>query len=263
MIVGNYIHHTNRATVEQGDGIELKEGSYGNTIKDNVIHDTNYPGILTYGTVGNGGPNIIEGNLIWNSNDYGIQSAADSIIRNNIVLGETIGLQRHQAGSPSNIRLVHNTIVTTGNGVVIRDVSGDVLIANNAIYSQSGPAINLVSGDTSQVTVIGNVGIGGTFGVSGGFASGNSVGADFVDVSYSSDPPADAFPAIGSALIGAGSSSYATQIDFNGTQRDGNVDAGAYRFDPNGNPGWALIPGFKDSGGSTIAPTPPTDLRAE
>ena len=40
---GNYVHHTNDRTVEQGDGIELKEGSYGNVIRDNVIHDTNYP----------------------------------------------------------------------------------------------------------------------------------------------------------------------------------------------------------------------------
>ena len=67
LIEGNYIHHTNGPTVEQGDGIELKEGSYGNIIRDNVIHDTNYPGIITYSTVGNGPPNVIEGNLIWNS----------------------------------------------------------------------------------------------------------------------------------------------------------------------------------------------------
>jgi hypothetical protein len=31
LIEGNYIHHTNSADVEQGDGIEIKEGSYGNT----------------------------------------------------------------------------------------------------------------------------------------------------------------------------------------------------------------------------------------
>src|SRR5690606_33630347 len=29
---GNHIHHTNRSSVEQGDGIELKEGSAGNVI---------------------------------------------------------------------------------------------------------------------------------------------------------------------------------------------------------------------------------------
>src|SRR5690554_1297904 len=99
LIEGNYIHHTNRSSVEQGDGIELKEGSAGNVIRHNVIHDTNYPGILTYSAMGNGPPNVIEGNLIWNSNDFGIQSAADAIIRNNILLDESIGLQSHQNGS--------------------------------------------------------------------------------------------------------------------------------------------------------------------
>ncbi|MBM4361588.1 MAG: right-handed parallel beta-helix repeat-containing protein, partial [Deltaproteobacteria bacterium] len=42
-IAGNHVHHTNQPGVTQGDGIELKEGSYGNVIADNVVHDTNYP----------------------------------------------------------------------------------------------------------------------------------------------------------------------------------------------------------------------------
>ena len=92
LIEGNYVHHTNGPSVEQGDGIELKEGSYGNVIRDNVIHDTNYPGIITYSTLGHGPANIIEGNLIWNSNDNAIQSAADVVIRNNIVLDGPIAL---------------------------------------------------------------------------------------------------------------------------------------------------------------------------
>lgn len=34
-----------------------------------------------------GGPNVIERNVMWGCGDHGIQSAADVIIRNNIVLG--------------------------------------------------------------------------------------------------------------------------------------------------------------------------------
>ena len=75
LVEGNYIHHTNGPTVEQGDGIEIKEGSSDNIVRDNVIHDTKYPGILVYSTVGNGPPNIIEGNVIWNTQDYGIPAA--------------------------------------------------------------------------------------------------------------------------------------------------------------------------------------------
>src|SRR5690606_10203500 len=104
--------------------------------RHNVIHDTNYPGILTYGTRGNGPPNVIEGNVIWRTNDFAIQSAADSVIRNNIVLG-TIGLQGHQSASPSNQTVVHNTILANGNGIEVRNVSGPVVIANNAVYARN------------------------------------------------------------------------------------------------------------------------------
>lgn len=109
IIEWNYVHNTNGPSVSQGDGIELKEGSAGNIIRHNVIHDTGYPGIITYSARGHGGPNIIDSNVIWNTGDFAIQSAADSIIRNNIVLGQ-IGLQPHQAGSPSNQIVSHNTV---------------------------------------------------------------------------------------------------------------------------------------------------------
>ncbi|HEX7061371.1 MAG TPA: right-handed parallel beta-helix repeat-containing protein, partial [Woeseiaceae bacterium] len=202
LIEYNYIHHTNGPDVEQGDGIELKEGSAGNVIRHNVIHDTNYPGIITYSTMGNGPPNVIEGNLIWNTNDNGIQSAADAIIRNNIVLGSPIALQSHQNGSPSNQEVVHNTVVADGSGIDVRDVSGPVLIANNAVYSRSGTAIRLISGNTGLVTVAGNVGAGGISGASAGYVEGNGTDADFVDGNYGGAPPLDLFPAAGSALIG-------------------------------------------------------------
>jgi hypothetical protein len=136
LIEGNYIHHTNGADVEQGDGIEIKEGSYGNIVRDNVIHDTNYPGIITYSTVGNGPPNVLEGNVVWNSNDNAIQSAADVIMRNNIVLGN-IAVQSHEHGSPGNIQIVHNTIINSGSGIEVRNVVSPVLIANNAVYSEA------------------------------------------------------------------------------------------------------------------------------
>jgi hypothetical protein len=166
LIEGNYIHHTNRSTVSQGDGIEIKEGSYGNVIRDNVIHDTNYPGILVYSTVGNGPAYVVERNVIWIVNDNTVQMAADSVFRNNIVLGN-VALQSHQSGSPSNIELIHNTIIASGNALDVRDVSGSVLIANNAIYAQ-GKAIRLINGDLSQVQLSGNVGAGGLSGADSG-----------------------------------------------------------------------------------------------
>ena len=261
LIEGNYIHHTNRASVVQGDGIEIKEGSYGNIVRDNVIHDTNYPGILLYSTVGNGAPNIVEGNVIWNVADNTMQIAADAIVRNNIILGN-VAFQSHQSGSPSNLEFVHNTVISDGTAIVVRDVSGSVDIANNAIYAQ-GQAINLISGDLGQVRLTGNVGAGGVSGANSGFVEGNGIANDLVNGHYNGAPPIDVFPAPGSALIGAGDPAYVPASDFNGTLRNGNVDAGAYAFDAAGNPGWSLSPGFKGLVGSRKTPMPPTDVRTD
>lgn len=261
LIEGNYIHHTNRATVEQGDGIELKEGSYGNVIRDNVIHDTNYPGIITYSTVGNGPANVIEGNVIWNTNDNSIQSAADAVIRNNIVLGSTVAFQSHERGSPSNIQFIHNTLITNGDGLNVRNVTGSVLIANNAIYAQGGSAIRLISGSTNLVTLAGNVGQGGLSGASGGYVNGNGIAADFMAAHFNGAPPIDVFPKAGSALIGAATPAHVPAIDFNGTSRSGSADSGAYRYSASGNPGWRIAAGFKAAAGAVAAPNPPANVR--
>lgn len=75
----NYIHHLNGAGISQGDGIEIKQGSFNNRIVGNVVHDTGYPGITVYGTMGKA-VNRIESNLIWNTGDHGIQVAADAVV---------------------------------------------------------------------------------------------------------------------------------------------------------------------------------------
>ena len=261
LIEGNYIHHTNRGTVDQGDGIEIKEGSYGNVVRDNVIHDTKYPGILLYSTVGNGPRNVVEGNVVWNVADNTVQIAADAVIRNNVILGN-VAFQAHQSGSPSNIEFVHNTVINSGSGVQVRNVSGSVLIANNAVYSQS-TAIRLISGDLGQVQLAGNVGAGGLSGGSSGYTDGNGIGVDFVAASFSGSPPIDVFPAPGSALIDAGDPDHCTDVDFNNNARGSAVDVGAYLFSGNGNPGWAISAGFKTAGAAVRRPMPPENLRAD
>jgi MYXO-CTERM domain-containing protein len=246
LIEGNYVHHTNGPTVEQGDGIEIKEGSYNNIVRDNVIHDTGYPCILTYSTVGNGPPNVLERNVMWGCGDHAIQSAADAIIRNNIILSsgvDGIAMQPHQAGSPANLVVVHNTVLHPNNDAIsVSGIVGSVVIANNALYAQNANAISL-GGDMSQVTVVGNVGMGS--GPGSGYDGSGSL-ADFVAASFSGMPPNDVFPAAGSKLIGAGDAAQVVMDDFNGTDRGGVADVGAYKFDPNGNPGWTIAAGFKD-----------------
>lgn len=244
IIERNWVHHTNGPTIEQGDGIELKEGSSGNIIRDNVIHDTNYPCILTYSALG-GDANVIEGNVMWNCGDHAIQSAADATIRNNIILGamyDGIAMQPHQSGAPSNLTVVHNTIVVpSGTAINVSGATGAVTIANNAVYSSGGPAIN-IGGDTSQIVVAANIGMGG-YGGGGGYTDG-SIDADFVAAMFSGTVPNDVFPA-DAALVGVGDPAHATDIDFNTLPLNDPPDVGAYAYDPAGNPGWTLAAEFK------------------
>lgn len=208
LIEGNYVHHTNQSSVVQGDGIEIKHGSYNNIVRDNVIHDTNYPCILIYGTAGKA-ENLIERNAMWNCGDHGIQAEADAIIRNNLILSaaaDGIRNQNHQQGSVEDLEIVHNTIVNVGNAIRSNDINGSVLIANNAVYSQNGNAIQ-VGGNLSSLVVAGNVGMGSSSGVSGGLDTSGSLSADFVDAAFGAGK-LDVFPKAGSKLIGAGDAQY-------------------------------------------------------
>lgn len=249
LIEGNWIHDTNGPTVDQGDGIEIKEGSYGNVVRDNVIHDTGYPCIISYSTVGNGAPNLIERNVMWACGDHAIQSAADAVIRNNIIIGaagDGIRNQPHQAGDPANLEITHNTVLApNGNALRADGIVGSVLIANNALYAQNGDAIR-VQGNLGGVSVLGNLGMGSLQGVSGGFSATGSL-TDFVAATFSGGLPNDVFPSAGSPLAGAADAAQLALDDFNGTLRQGQLDVGAYKYDANGNPGWTIAPGFKDA----------------
>jgi hypothetical protein len=250
VIERNYVHHTNGATVSQGDGIELKIGSYGNVIRDNVIHDTGYPCILLYGS-GGGAVNVVERNAMWGCGDHGIQVAADAIVRNNLILSpvaaDGIHSQVHQGATPGNLQISHNTVVVANDAIRIDAPDASVAIANNALYSQLGSALEL-AGETSYYTLAGNV--------TAGDVTTDLVDADFAGTGH------DAFPAPGSSLIGAGDAAHVAIDDFDGTLREGQADVGAYRYAPAGNPGWVVSATFKDEmairGGAGGDPGPAT-----
>lgn len=249
LIEGNYVHHTNQSTVSQGDGIEIKQGSYNNIVRDNVIHDTNYPCILVYGTAGKA-VNLLERNAMWNCGDHGIQAEADAIIRNNLVLGaqaDGIRNQLHQQQSVEDLTIVHNTVLNQGDALRSDAIKSNVIIANNALYSQNGNALR-ASGTLTALTVAGNVGMGSTQGVTSGFTGGGSLSADFVDAAFGG-AKLNVFPKAGSKLIAAGSATYVTSDDFNGTARGGVADVGAYKYAAS-NPGWTVGAGFKDATGA-------------
>jgi Right handed beta helix region len=253
IIEGNWIHDTRQST--QGDGIEIKLGSHGNVVRDNVIHDTGYPCVLTYGTNGNS-PNVIEGNVMWNCGDSGIQTAADARIRNNLIFGgasNAFNSQPHQGAVPSNLQFVHNTII--GGQPCVRlsgwDGQPGLVFANNAIYcAGSGFAVGGLTG----VTVAGNVINPATAPFpSGSYRSGGTATDDLVNVQA-----LNAYPTTASKVIDAAQSAYSTTTDFNGTVRSGTPDAGAYEWVGATNPGWSVAAGFKTAAG----PAPALDLQA-
>jgi hypothetical protein len=213
-----------------------------------VIHDTAYPGITLYHTNGNGAPNVIERNLVWNSGDNGIQVTADAIVRNNIVLSAAaagIGIHASQGGTVGNLTIVNNTVLkANGDALHISDVAGAVLVANNALYAANGNAV-FANGSTNLVTLVANIGMGGTSGVSGGFDAGGDIATDFSAASFSGQPPQDLVPRSG-RLVGTADAATLVVDDFNTIARFPAVDVGAYRNDPAGNQGWPLQAGFKE-----------------
>jgi len=164
IVGGNYIHDLNGPKISQGDGIEIKDGSYNNVVRDNVIHDTKYPGVIVYGTDGKA-PNIVERNVIWNSGDHGIQAAAEAIIRNNVTFNnrcDGIHSHHHQSAEVGNLQILHNTVVCKPGGTGIRisakRLVGPVVIANNAVYAVgNGQALRLPDADVAgrSITVAG------------------------------------------------------------------------------------------------------------
>lgn len=217
LVANNYIHDLNGPSVTQGDGIEIKAGSYANIVRDNVIHDTGYPGITLYHTFGNGAPNIIERNLIWNSGDNGIQVTADAILRNNVVRGSAahgIGIHPAQGGAVGSLQIINNTVLkAAGDAIHLNAVSGSVLIANNALYAADGRAV-YADGTTGLITMLANAGHGTLAGVSSGFNAAGNISADFTSANYSGSPPMDLVPQAG-ILAGSANSTFLASDDFN------------------------------------------------
>ncbi|HEX4480296.1 MAG TPA: right-handed parallel beta-helix repeat-containing protein [Rudaea sp.] len=245
IVANNYIHDLDNSNISQGDGIEIKKGSYANIVRDNVIRDVNYPGITMYDVNGHGAPNLIERNIIWNSHDSGIQITADAIVRNNIVLGAANNAffsNNIDSGSANNLTIVNNTfLMPQGDGIRLNGVTGSVLIANNAIYAPNGDALH-ASGTTTGITLIANAGQGTLNGISGPFASTGNIANDFVSANFSGVPPQNLIPK-GALLVGTGNAADESADDFDGHSRSGHVDIGAYRA--GGAPGWTIASAFK------------------
>jgi hypothetical protein len=221
------LNHVHDCGGTQGDGIELKQGSYNNWIVENHVHDTNYPGIIAYGTDGRG-INLIERNTVYNSNDNVMQVQGEAIVRNNLLINGATAFHSHDhQGQTRNLRVVHNTLVNTGRATNLSSWNNrsGMLFVNNAVYSQNGPSIHFPNG-SAGVTVAGNVILGAVTGASSGFLAGNGL-SDFVNLRWDATNR-DGAPSASSALIGRADPAHTVTQDIQGRTRSAPADAGAY-----------------------------------
>jgi hypothetical protein len=230
VIALNHVHDTNGPTVTQGDGIELKQGSWGNLISENLVHDCGYPCILVDGTAGQP-QNIVERNTCYNSGDNVLQIQGECIVRNNLAIngaGAAFASQMHQ-GNPANLQVVHNTFINSGRAASLGSWSGaaGMIFANNVCHSQSAESIQF-SGGSAGVTIAGNVVAGPVVGAAGGFIATGNPGnplADFTSVTWTATSR-NALPVAGCVIIGAGNATYAVPVDITGATRVTGLEPG-------------------------------------
>jgi hypothetical protein len=249
-ISDNYVHDTGGS---QGDGIEIKEGSYGNVVHDNVIVRSNYPGFTMYGYNGAQPQNQLLRNLVWHSKDSGIQIVGQILVANNLILDSAIdGIDSKpsQDYTPHDVTIVHNTVIGATAGACFHTDNWATetaqVVANNALYCDGGAAINISDGASALAVIGNNIGLGTS---TVAFTLGGSLVADFVDSTNAND-----YPASGSPLVDTGDPANTVSDDFNATPRtDGKPDVGAYERTGDANPGWIPIEGFKPLGGTMQA----------
>jgi hypothetical protein len=269
LIKRNYIHHCpSDASRTTHYGIQYKGWSYRALIEDNVLHDvggTQRCGIVVYygrnplqGDAP-GDVNIVRGNVLWNCRNEGITAMSDALVENNIVFDAEYGinLQTYSDESFAGPNFVEN--LTVRSNTVFRcssrcisvsgwgSVGSNVSLTGNAAY-QDTPGKTAIGGSTGAAVSSANVHYG-TCGLSSGCIAAGGL-SDFAGVTPSATVPnLDFYPAAGSALLDRLSvpGEYAA-TDFNWTARphNGAADAGAYERTGAGNPGWHIVPGFKE-----------------
>jgi hypothetical protein len=181
VIARNWVHSTSG---KQGDGIEVKQGSYGNRIVENLVHDTPYPCILVYGTDGRE-PNVIERNVCFGSRDNVMQVQGEAIVRNNLLMNGLRGFASHDhQGRTRDLVFVHNTIVNAGRGAHLLSWSGreGMVFANNVVYSKGGEAVRFHDGAVG-VHFSHNLVLGSVVGAESGWSAGRGL-ADFRAVTW-------------------------------------------------------------------------------
>lgn len=214
------LNHVHDCRGEQGDGIEVKQGSWGNLIAENHIHDTSYPCLTVYGTAGKP-VNIIERNLCYNSGDNVMQVQGEAIVRNNVLIngaGAGFASTDHQ-GKTLNLQVIHNTILNSAHAFRGGSWNGreGMVLANNILYSRDANALHYANGNAGVIST-GNVVFGD--GPKEGCVKGRGF-EDFPGVSLDGSKH-DATPASDARFENA-DAKYLLPTDFNGKSRTQNI----------------------------------------
>lgn len=215
-IIGNYIHDLAKGEGTQGDGIELKDGSYGNVIRGNYIARTQYPGVVVYRTNRSEEErNIIEENVIVDTVDAAIQVSADALIRNNFVFTKsTAFFSKAFKTNPKAVALINNTFISGGSSIKVNKWNAtDLLIANNAIHSGSRQIFHSGSGLAKLQS---NVFV-------------RDLDSAFEEIKWDGFV-FDSTPKSGSQLVGSAFERYIPQNDITGSARAGRRDVGSSSF---------------------------------
>ena len=220
------LNHIHDCRGEQGDGIEVKQGSWGNLIAENDIHDTQYPCITVYGTAGKP-VNIIERNLCRRSADNTMQVQGEAIVRNNVLIsagGSGFASTDHQ-GRSLNLQVIHNTIINTGDAFKGSSWNAreGMILANNILYSRDQSALNFPKGKEG-VTIAGNIILGDA--PKQGTSRGRGL-EDFLGLSWDGEKH-DATPA-SEAPFDHADSKYLLDTDLTGAKRAGLLSGAVAR----------------------------------
>ena len=246
---------------EDAETVRLNHGTSGAILTDNVVFNITYRGFWLGSTEG-GTANTIEGNALWNLGDRGVVLQGAALVRNNIIFntgGSGIVTRDPERGFFEDIIISYNTVVD--NDEWAADLEGwddglGFVLANNALCNPMSYGVYIAKlipegAEASDIetpgTVVNNYVCGLVDGPDeelGEVVAGGGY-ADFSNVEIW-----DFYPVKESLLVDAADPSgelYPPEVDFNGQPREGDKpDVGAYEWDGDGNPGWAIQEDFKD-----------------
>jgi hypothetical protein len=263
IIARNYVHDCPPVDLDgTGYGIQIKGGSRGNLIEDNVLVRTaghTRAAIAVYHIStqfsAETDRNIIRGNFIRASRHEGIYASEGALIQNNVLVDSgAVGIEvtRRETGgwgsfygdlelrnnSVYGVDAVNGQALFTGSG----PFTGQLRVTNNLLVVTGGGQLSMRLPPGFAGLSVQNHCFGAVSGSTQGVVSLPDL-RGLLSVTYG-----DAgflFPTPDGALVSGSQTATAPARDFHGVVRDAQPDAGAFESTGRGNPAWTLADGFK------------------